>query len=98
MKGQKRALLIGINYLREARAQLKGCINDVHTVNSFLRSKGFQNIHILTDDQNDPSHQPTKENILREIRWLVGGASPGDSLFFHFSGHGGFPFLIILSF
>jgi len=31
---------------------------------------------------------PTRENLLRAMRWLVDGASAGDSLVFHFSGHG----------
>lgn len=44
---------------------------------------------ILTDDQQDPNYQPTKQNIINAMRWLVGGAQAGDSLFLHFSGHGG---------
>ena len=44
---------------------------------------------ILTDDQFNPISHPTKENILRAMRWLVNDAQPHDSLFFHFSGHGG---------
>ncbi|KAH8925350.1 peptidase C14 [Atractiella rhizophila] len=33
--------------------------------------------------------QPTKENMINAMRWLVSNAQPNDSLFFHFSGHGG---------
>lgn len=44
-------------------------------------------LHI--DDQQNPICQPTKENILRAMNWLVQGCQPNDSLFFHFSGHGG---------
>lgn len=44
---------------------------------------------ILTDDQQNPMSQPTKQNILRAMHWLVKDARPNDSLFFHFSGHGG---------
>jgi hypothetical protein len=44
---------------------------------------------ILTDDQPNPSHQPTKANMIRAMQWLVSDARPNDSLFFHFSGHGG---------
>jgi len=33
--------------------------------------------------------QPTKENIFRAMHWLVKDARPNDSLFFHYSGHGG---------
>jgi hypothetical protein len=31
---------------------------------------------------------PTRENLLRAMRWLVNGCDSGDSLVFHFSGHG----------
>jgi len=33
--------------------------------------------------------QPTKANILRAMHWLVKDSQPNDSLFFHYSGHGG---------
>ena len=32
---------------------------------------------------------PTRKNILFAMRWLVSDLQPGDSLFFHYSGHGG---------
>ena len=41
---------------------------------------------ILTDDQQNPMSQPTKQNILRAMHWLVKDAKPNDSLFFHYSG------------
>ena len=44
---------------------------------------------ILTDDMNNPMQVPTRANMLRAMEWLVRGAAPGDSLFFHYSGHGG---------
>ena len=44
---------------------------------------------ILTDDQQNPMSQPTKANILRAMHWLVKDAQANDSLFFHYSGHGG---------
>jgi len=44
---------------------------------------------ILTDDQQNPRSIPTKQNILQAMHWLVKDAKPGDSLFFHYSGHGG---------
>ena len=92
--GQKKAVLVGINYLSHQRGRLKGCINDVKNMQNFLAKYGFtgQNVRVLTDDLNDASRQPTRANILRDLRWLVQGARPGDSLFFHFSGHGSFVF------
>lgn len=41
---------------------------------------------ILTDDQQNPMSQPTHQNILRAMHWLVKDAKPNDSLFFHYSG------------
>ncbi|KAL2109170.1 hypothetical protein VUR80DRAFT_2858 [Thermomyces stellatus] len=89
--GKRKALLIGINYFRQ-RGELKGCINDVRNLSNFLMQKHRfrrQDMVILTDDQRDPRSQPTRENILRAMAWLVNGAEANDSLFFHFSGHGG---------
>ena len=53
-------------------------------------SRGFHegDMVLLTDDQRDPQYQPTRENIIEGMLWLVEGARPNDSLFFHYSGHG----------
>ena len=32
---------------------------------------------------------PTASNIMESFRWLSEGAEAGDSLFVHYSGHGG---------
>lgn len=86
--GKRKALLIGINYFGSAN-ELKGCINDVNNVSNFL----MQNYHykredmvILTDNQSNPILQPTKDNILRAMSWLVKDARANDSLFLHYSG------------
>lgn len=71
---------------------MKGCINDVRNVAPFLNQRygfAYDDMVILTDDQTNPSSRPTRENIIRAMKWLVTGAQPNDSLFFHFSGHGG---------
>lgn len=92
LDGNKRALLIGINYFGTS-AELKGCINDVNNVKKLITSKfGFKsdpaNMRILTDDSDDASKRPTKANIVNGMKWLVQGAKSGDSLFIHYSGHG----------
>jgi len=87
--GGKKALFIGINYFG-TQAELKGCINDVKNVSALVCQRfGFNNCTYLTDDQQDPSKKPTYDNIVNGMKWLVEGAKPGDSLFFHYSGHGG---------
>jgi len=84
----KRALLIGINY-RGQKGELRGCINDVNNVRQYIVQHGYDagNMRVLTDDNQ--SAMPTKQNILDGFRWLMSGVRPGDSLFIHYSGHGG---------
>ncbi|KAI0397493.1 caspase domain-containing protein [Xylariaceae sp. FL0594] len=89
--GRRKALLVGINYFGQ-RGQLRGCINDVRNMSTYLVEHfGYkrEDMVILTDDQQNPMSQPTKQNLLRAMHWLVKDARPNDSLFFHYSGHGG---------
>lgn len=86
--GKRKALLIGINYFGQ-RGQLRGCINDVRNMSAYLAEHfGYkrEDMVILTDDQQNPMSQPTKQNILRAMHWLVKDAKPNDSLFLHYSG------------
>ncbi|XP_059313754.1 metacaspase-3-like [Lycium ferocissimum] len=88
--GRKRAVLCGINYRGHPKS-LKGSINDVLCMRYFLVEKlGFPNasVIVLTEDEKDPYKYPTKANIRSALRWLVHGCQPGDSLVFHYSGHG----------
>lgn len=45
-------------------------------------------ITLLTDDAPFPNQWPTKANIIWHVQALLAGVQPGDSLVFHFSGHG----------
>lgn len=87
----KKALLIGINYPR-TDSELRGCANDCLTSMKILKNRfGFRssNIKFLTDAKEYPGYEkPTVRNIRKWIKWLVRGAKSGDSLFFHYSGHG----------
>ncbi|KAJ3104229.1 Ca(2+)-dependent cysteine protease [Phlyctochytrium bullatum] len=88
---QHKALLIGIRYLNTGHP-LAGPHNDVRNVHTWLTyTYPFhpQNILILTEDQPDPAKWPTRDNILRALRWLSEGSKDGDRLFLHYSGHGG---------
>ena len=89
--GRRKALLIGINYFGQ-RGQLRGCINDARNMSTYLNQNfGYarEDMVILTDDQQNPMSQPTKQNVLRAMHWLVKDAKPNDSLFFHYSGKPG---------
>ncbi|KAI0507626.1 hypothetical protein KFK09_013752 [Dendrobium nobile] len=89
-RAKKRAVLVGVSYSFKSY-QLRGTVNDVKCMRYFLCEK-FQfpndSILMLTEEERDPKRLPTKENIRAAMRWLVWGNQPGDSLVFHFSGHG----------
>lgn len=79
----KKALLVGINSY--SAAPLKGCVNDITDVAAFLTSScGFSmdEIRLLADGR------ATTDALNERLNWLVDGAAPGDSIFFHYSGHG----------
>jgi len=82
----KKALLVGINRYPDPANELKGCVNDVLLVRETLeRHYGFTEpggIRLLTDSR------ATTAAILDGLDWLASGAAPGDSLVFHYSGHG----------
>jgi hypothetical protein len=81
---KKRALLVGINDYQSIN-DLQGCVNDVTNVRHILKTWfGFTNndIRMLTDDR------ATKKNILDRLGQMVKAAEPGDTVVFHFSGHG----------
>ncbi len=88
--GNRKALFIGINYTG-SKAELRGCLNDVRNISEFVLPRfniRRENCRFLTDDQQG-ANRPTRDNILASMEWLVAGAQPGDSLFMHYSGHGG---------
>mmetsp|Transcript_48133 Transcript_48133/g.145372 ORF Transcript_48133/g.145372 Transcript_48133/m.145372 type:complete len:265 (+) Transcript_48133:193-987(+) len=87
--GARRAVLVGINYCGQD-GQLSGCHNDVYNVKKYLTyAHGFsdQNITLLVDDGRNA--YPTRQKIISELRRLVAESVPGDSVYFHYSGHGG---------
>ncbi|XP_028753149.1 metacaspase-3-like [Neltuma alba] len=89
--GNKRALLCGITYGNGPHA-LKGSVNDVLRMKAFLiENLGFSphSIVVLRDDENSNwKTMPTKANMIEAMKMLVRGCKAGDSLVFHYSGHG----------
>lgn len=88
---KKRAFICGINY-RGTSCTLNGCENDANCIEFMLKSKfGFtdENILMFKETHPDPMRRPTKANMFMGMQWLITGAQPGDSLVFHYSGHGG---------
>ena len=81
-----KALLVGINAYPNPSNNLRGCINDIIDMEYFIASKNKiyqkENIRTLTDSK------ATKKGILTALNWLILGASAGDQILFHYSGHG----------
>ncbi|KAH8744267.1 peptidase C14, caspase domain-containing protein, partial [Diaporthe sp. PMI_573] len=89
--GRRKALLIGISYNGQ-RGELRGSAEDVLNMSKYLVDYlGYmrEDVVILTEIQQRPTSQPTKQNILRALHWLVKDACPTDCLFFHYSGYVG---------
>ncbi|CAG7887589.1 unnamed protein product [Brassica rapa] len=88
--GEKRAVIVGVSY-KDTENELKGCINDAKCM-KFMLMKRFKFpescILMLTEEEADPLRWPTRNNITMAMHWLVLSCKPGDSLVFHFSGHG----------
>lgn len=88
--GRKKAVLVGISY-PGTRAHLRGTINDVECMKFCLMNRfGFpeSQVVVLRDDVMHPDFYPSKANIFRAMQWLMTDLRFGDSLFFHYSGHG----------
>jgi metacaspase-1 len=83
---KKKALLVGIDRYPDPLDGLRGCVNDVRLMEETLRAQygftGKDDIRILADSR------ATTGAILDGLSWLAAGAAPGDSLVFHYSGHG----------
>jgi hypothetical protein len=83
---KRKAFLVGLNRYPDPRNNLKGCVNDVLLMSKTLREQyGFTGdscVKLLTDERANTA------GIRKGLEWLTGDASPGDSLVFHFSGHG----------
>lgn len=83
----RKALLVGINYTG-TEFELAGCHHDVWTQKKYLLSQGFHEDNILCLVDDESHQQPTGQNIIQAMRWLVEGSQQDSSLFMHFSGHG----------
>ena len=82
----RKALLVGINRYPDPASELRGCVNDVLLMQEILEHHyGFTepgDVRVLTD------RRATTAAIMEGLAWLVDGVGSGDSLVFHYSGHG----------
>jgi hypothetical protein len=83
---KNKALLVGINKYPTPGNELRGCVNDILDMQHYIAetNKVFakENIKTLTDSR------ATKKEIVNQLKWLVADTAPGDSILFHYSGHG----------
>ena len=88
----KKALLIAISY-RGTASELRGCVSDQERLYDYIRKSNPDcDIRVLCDDKriNAPVYStPTRYNILKQIEWLVAGATADSHLWISYSGHGG---------
>lgn len=83
----KKSLLIGINYTHTSH-ELRGCHNDIESVNTYLKKIGFDEPVLLLDRPG--CIYPTRNNILSEMRKFISTSKEGDLLYIHYSGHGSY--------
>ena len=81
-----KALLVGINNYPSEGNDLRGCVNDVLDMAQFIGVKNSK--YDITNIKTVLDHRATKKGILDALQWLINGASSGDQLLFHYSGHG----------
>lgn len=77
------ALLIGINQYKAIR-NLKGAVNDVEAIKKYLEATYGDAAKIKTLCDGEARYQMTYDTFLDHL----GQAEAGDTVFFHFSGHG----------
>ena len=65
----------------------RGSDRDTWSSNVQGFKEGPESVMILQDDGFHLS--PTSANIMAAFKWMGDGAKAGDSLFVHYSGHGG---------
>ncbi len=84
-KGEKRALLLGVNQYKNREMNLEGCVNDTYLMRQVLQT------HFDYDDDEVRvvvNAGATAASLRDQLNWLLDGASPGQRRFFYFSGHG----------
>lgn len=94
MTMKRRALLVGCNYpdCPDDRFKLDGCWNDVVCMRERLISRfGFERdciCELVDRPGTDPKFLATGANIREMLHHSLRDLESGDSVVFHFSGHG----------
>ncbi len=83
--GNYYALIIGIDKYSGAWSPLQNAVNDAKAVEAMLKSR--YKIDYFRKLYNE---QATRENIIKELEWLIENAKEKDNVFIYYSGHGEF--------
>ncbi|MBM80101.1 MAG: hypothetical protein CMJ78_05845 [Planctomycetaceae bacterium] len=89
-RGEKYALLVGINDYQGDISPLRYCVADVEAFGQALvETAGFKsdNVYLMTC-QMTGRRQPTHVNVIRQLSLLSERVKPEDTFIFYFSGHG----------
>lgn len=76
--GKRLALCVGLNYPKTS-AELRGCVNDAHDWRDELQKRGYE-VRVLLE--------PTKAELMAELRGMLARARFGYRTVFTYSGHG----------
>lgn len=92
------AVLVGVNYYREAAKLLRGAVSDVKDMHEYLQSQGIEKIWTFVTrepsdahsnlPQGDSSEWATFDNVVNCMQTIARTAEAGDHLLFQFCGHG----------
>ena len=80
------ALLIGINKYQAPIRSLKGCLNDITTVENYLTEFESKNFDLHIERLSDES--ATRENVINCFKNQLAKATAEDVVLFYYSGHG----------
>jgi len=81
----RKALLVGINDYPGTQNDLQGCVNDITNVYDVLvKYFGFLPADVVMLSNS----RARKSAIMESLKSLLAGSKSGDSLVFHYSGHG----------
>lgn len=81
--GNVYGLVVGVNEYTHITPPLTGAVNDARDVSDALQELSARDVRLLTDAE------ATRESIFRNWKALSDQAGEGDTLIFHFAGHGG---------
>lgn len=90
MINDKKALLFGLNYVKNPEVGLRGCHEDVKNISKLLKEKyGFE-VEAHLDNLSSNSKETTASGILQEINNLAVDCYKNKikTVWIHFSGHG----------